>query len=197
MVDTGLFDKISLIFKFLKDNSLIGLVLILLLFIVIDLFYGKNKKETRILYIIVIILGLMYILISYNKSLLNIIDIYISNIFKLTYFPSIIDYFTFVLITLFIQIISFKKGNKVVKNINLWVGILIECLFIINLVAMNNISVDLNSVTSIYENDLLLSIFQVSGILFMLWIIENILVAIVSFAINNRIEVPKLKDDYE
>lgn len=197
MVDTGIFDKISLIYQFLKNNSLIFLILLLIITIILDLLYGKNKKETKTLYAFVIILLLIYTMFSYYKPLLNILDIYITNMFKLAYFPSIIEYFSMILITIAIQIISIKKCNKVQKHINIWVGIVIEILFIINIIAMNNITIDLNSVVSIYENDLLLSIFQITGIIFMIWIVINILTFIVSLYLTDRIELPKLSDDYE
>ena len=196
MVDTTLIDKISLVYKFLSNNSLIGLMLLLILVIVMDLMYGKNKKETKILYLVIILLMVVFILLSYYKPFINIIDVYISNVFRLAYFPSIIEYFSMILITVIIQIVSFRKCNKVLKSINLWIGLVIECLFIVNVVAMNGITVDLNTITSIYENDLLLSLFQLSGIIFMLWIIMNLLVYIVSSFLETKIEMPKIREDY-
>ena len=80
---------------------------------------------------------------------------------------------------------------------NLWVGIIIEVLFIINVIAMNSIKVDLTTLTSIYENDLLLSIFQVTGIIFILWITINVLVFIINIYLDKRIEMPKLDKYYE
>jgi len=197
MVDISFIDKLDIIYKFLMNNSLIFLVLLLIIVIILDLLYGKNKKDTKRLYIFIIILILIYMMFSYYKPLFNIIDVYIENIFKLAYFPSIIEYFTMVLITIIIQIVSIKKASTVLKNINIWVGIIIEILFIINIIAMNNINVDLNTITSIYENDLLLSIFQVTGIIFIVWIIINTLTYIVSLYLIDRIDVPKLNNDYE
>lgn len=196
MVDTNFLEKINLIYSFLKDNSLYALVLLLTLVIIMDLIYGNNKKNTKILYIVIISLGLIFIGLDYYKPLFNIIDVYIANIFRMSYFPSIIEYFSMILITIAVQVISFKKGNKVVKNINLWIGILLEVLFIVNVMAMKNINVDLTSITSIYENDLLLSIFQITSIIFMLWIIVNLLIILVSMFLSNRIEMPKLNKDY-
>lgn len=196
MVDTTLINKISLVYKFLSDNSFIGLILLLILVIVMDLMYGKNKKETKILYLVIILLMVVFILLSYYKPFINIIDVYISNVFRLAYFPSIIEYFSMILITVIIQIVSFKKCNKVLKNINLWIGLVIECLFIVNVVAMNGVTVDLNTITNIYENDLLLSLFQLTGIIFMLWIIMNLLVYIVSSFLETKIEMPKIREDY-
>ena len=196
MVDTTLINKISLVYKFLSDNSFIGLILLLILVIVMDLMYGKNKKETKILYLVIILLMVVFILLSYYKPFINIVDVYISNVFRLAYFPSIIEYFSMILITVIIEIVSFRKCNKVLKNINLWIGLVIECLFIVNVVAMNGITVDLNTITIIYENDLLLSLFQLTGIIFMLWIIMNLLVYIVSSFLETKIEMPKIREDY-
>ncbi len=197
MVDTTFLSKINLIYEFLKSNSIIALISLLIVFIIIDLLYGKNKKETKRLYITIIILIMIYIILIYYKPLFNILDIYITYIVKLSYFPSIIEYFTFILITIIIQIISIKKSKKVLKNINIWIGIILELLFIINLVAMNNITIDLNSITSIYENDLLLSIFQISSIIFIIWVIINLLVFIVSLFLEKKVELPKLNEDNE
>lgn len=197
MVDTGVFEKINLIYLFLKDNSLIFLILLLIITIILDLLYGKNKKETKTLYGFVIALLLIYTMFSYYKPLFNIVDVYITNIFKLAYFPSIIEYFSMVLATIIIQIVSIKRCNKVQKNINIWVGIVIEILFIINIIAINGINIDLKNITTIYENDLLLSIFQLTGIIFIIWVVVNILTFIVSLYLTDRLELPRLNDDYE
>lgn len=198
MVDTTILNKLSLIYEFLKDNSLITLILLLLVVIVLDLLYGNNKRDTKILYIVVITLLILFICLMYYKPLMNVFDIYITNIIKITYFPNIIEYTTMILITIILQIISFKKKIGFIKHFNIWIALIIEVLFIINIIALNGINIDLNNVTSIYENDLLLSIFQVTGIIFMLWIIINILTFIVNIYLEDKIEMPKLsKDIYE
>lgn len=197
MVDTTILEKLNLIYKFISDNSFIFLIVLLMLIILLDLIYGKNTKQTKILYICILLLILIYGLFEYYKPLLNILDVYITYIFKMTYFPSIIDYFSMIIITIIIQIYSINKLNKIQKNINIWISIIIELLFIINLIALNNISIDLNNITKIYENDLLLSIFQISSILFMIWLIFNLLTYLIKNFISNRIEIPKLNDNYE
>ena len=197
MVDTTILNKLSLIYSFLLDNSMISLILLLLIVIVLDLFYGRNSKSTKRLYYIIISLILVYIGIIYHKPLLNIFDTYITHIFKLTYFPSIIEYVSFILITIILQIYSLKRNVGFIKHMNLWVGIIIEVLFIINVIAMNSIKVDLTTLTSIYENDLLLSIFQVTGIIFILWITINVLVFIINIYLDKRIEMPKLDKYYD
>ena len=197
MVDTTILDKLNLIFKFIKDNSLIFMILLLVLVILLDFLYGKNKKETKILYLVVISLILIYGLFTYYKPLLNILDVYTTYIVKITYFPSIIEYFTMIILTIILQIVSVKKFNNIHKNINLWIGFLLEILFITNLIALNNIDLNLNNITSIYENDLLLSIFQTSSIIFMIWIVLNIIILIINRLTKNSIEIPKLNDNYE
>ncbi len=197
MVDTTLLDKLNLIYKFVKDNSFTFLIVLLIIIILLDFIYGNNTKQTKILYICIMILTLVYGLFEYYKPLLNILDIYITYIFKLTYFPSIIDYFSTIIITIIVEIYSIKKLNGVQKNINIWISIIIELLFIINIIALNNINIDLNNITSIYENDLLLSIFQISSIVFMIWIIYNLLTYLIKSFLNKRIEMPKLNDYYE
>ena len=197
MVDTTIIDKLNLIYKFISDKSIIMMIIILMLFIIMDLMYGKNNKQTKLLYITVLILIFVYGLFTYYKPLLNVLDIYITYLFKITYFPSIIEYMTMIIITIIIQIYSLKKSNKVQRNINFWIGIIIEILFITNIIALNNINIDLNNITSIYENDLLLSIFQLSSIIFMIWIIYNLLTYLIKSFIDSRIKMPKLNDYYE
>lgn len=197
MADTTILNKLSLIYNFLLDNSLILLILLLLIVIILDLFYGRNSNSTKNLYCIIISLILIYVGIIYYKPLLNIFDTYITYIFKLTYFPSIIEYVSFILVTIILQIFSLKRNVGFIKHFNLWVGIIIESLFIINVIAMKGINVDLTTLTSIYENDLLLSIFQVTGIIFILWITINILVFIIKLYLDKRIEIPKLDKYYE
>ena len=196
MVDISLFDKFKLIFEFIKNNYFIALVILLIGVILFDLIYGNNKKQTKTLYILTIVLILIYTLFSYYKPLFNIIDVYITNIFKLAYFPSIIDYLSFIIITIIIQLMSIKQSNKIIKNMNIWVGFILEALFILNLIALNGINVDLSNVTKIYENDLLLSIFQITGILFIIWIFANIIILIINRFLEAKIAMPKLNDNY-
>ena len=197
MVDTTLLDKLNLIYKFLSDKSIIMLIILLVIVIILDFTYGNNNKQTKFMYIIILSLILIYGLFEYYKPLLNILDTYITYLFKLTYFPSIIEYMSMIFITIFIEIYSIKKLNKVQKNINIWVSFIIEVLFVINVIALKNINIDLNSITSIYENDLLLSVFQVSSIIFMIWIKFNLLTYLIKSFVNSRIEMPKLNDNYE
>ncbi len=197
MVDTTILNKINLIYSFIKDNSFIFMILLLVLIILIDLIYGNNSKSTKRLYAITIILILLYGTFEYYKPLLNIVDTYITNLVKLAYFPSLIEYFTMILITIFFQIYSIKKYEGVQKNINIWVAIFIEFLFITNVIAMKDITVDLSTITKIYEQDLLLSIFELSSMVFIVWIVTNIIINIIKLFLTPRIEIPKLNNEYE
>lgn len=197
MVDTTILNKINLIYSFIKDNSFIFMILLLVLIILIDLIYGNNSKSTKRLYAITIILILLYGTFEYYKPLLNIVDTYITNLVKLAYFPSLIEYFTMILITIFFQIYSIKKYEGVQKNINIWVAIFIEFLFITNVIAMKDITVDLSAITKIYEQDLLLSIFELSSMVFIVWIVTNIIINIIKLFLTPRIEIPKLNNEYE
>lgn len=197
MVDTTILNKINLIYSFIKDNSFIFMILLLVLIILIDLIYGNNSKSTKRLYVITIILILLYGTFEYYKPLLNIVDTYITNLVKLAYFPSLIEYFTMILITIFFQIYSIKKYEGVQKNINIWVAIFIEFLFITNVIAMKNITVDLSTITKIYEQDLLLSIFELSSMVFIVWIVTNLMINIIKLFLTPRVEIPKLNNEYE
>lgn len=197
MVDTTILNKINLIYSFIKDNSFIFMILLLVLIILIDLIYGNNSKSTKRLYAITIILIILYGTFEYYKPLLNIVDTYITNLVKLAYFPSLIEYFTMILITIFFQIYSIKKYEGVQKNINIWVAIFIEFLFITNVIAMKDITVDLSTITKIYEQDLLLSIFELSSMVFIVWIVTNIIINIIKLFLTPRIEIPKLNNEYE
>lgn len=197
MVDTTILNKINLIYSFIKDNSFIFMILLLVLIILIDLIYGNNSKSTKRLYVITIILILLYGTFEYYKPLLNIVDTYITNLVKLAYFPSLIEYFTMILITIFFQVYSIKKYEGVQKNINIWVAIFIEFLFITNVIAMKDITVDLSTITKIYEQDLLLSIFELSSMVFIVWIVTNIIINIIKLFLTPRIEIPKLNNEYE
>ena len=64
MVDTTIINKFKLIFELLKDNLLFSFVLLLLIFIIMDLCYGKNSKKTKILYGIILSLILIYFFIT-------------------------------------------------------------------------------------------------------------------------------------
>ena len=62
---------------------------------------------------------------------------------------------------------------------------------------MKDITVDLSTITKIYEQDLLLSIFELSSMVFIVWIVTNIIINIIKLFLTPRIEIPKLNNEYE
>ena len=174
MIKLSFLEKLEKLYEIINNhsNSLIILCVLLALLLVVFFTCRKNSKLIKILYIIVYSSIIITLISMYYEHILSLIDYLIENIITNLLFPNLALYMAMLL---FINIIVFVSifSNKIkfyVKSINI-VFFLIMQLFlylIINNVIVNNINV--YEKLSIYTNQELLVLVELSMHLFVVWI---------------------------
>lgn len=173
MVELSLIEKIKTLFTLIFSSSLFLILLLGIFIILVDIFYiSKQSRKVKIMYLIVSVIVMVILLITYFEEFLKFIDVLNKNIVMLINFPSLLQYTVIIFITLIIMIISIfnKKINRILSRIN--IGVFIADLFIFFLILdqINKTNIDLSNKINIYSNKNLMVLFEISMIIFVIWL---------------------------
>lgn len=193
MINVPFFEKISKFFNILINNNyalIIGSILLILLFIILFA-CKKNDKLIKVLYIslyAIILLGLAF---RYKSYLLTLIDYLIENIVANLLFPNLAIYIGVLLILSIIVIVSIFS-NKVkfyIKSINIVCFAIMQLFLylIINNIITNNINV--YEKLSIYTNQELLILVELSMQLFVVWICVLGIIKLIDYIMDRKVVV--------
>ncbi len=174
-MNLSLFGKIGLIFKYMFSSflSIEILVLSLLLFCILLFSINSRNKYFQLCSVGVYIGFLVGIIISYNMYVKSCFDSFFKAILNYIYFPSTIVYF-FIILFVTIQLIYSIYSSKItkVKKIINYAFFCILYFFFMSFIALASYDrVDIMDKATLYQNDTILSIVQVSNFIFVLWII--------------------------
>jgi hypothetical protein len=205
MVEFSLWEKIKTVFNLIFTSPLFLILLFGIILMIVDIkLISKKDKKTKVIYAILSLVIVGLLLQSYFDSLLNIFDIIAKNIVSFIYFPTVLEYIIMLIISLIILFISIfnKKINHKVKIVNSFVCIINAFLFFLILDQISASNVDLSKMVSIYTNDKLMILFELSIGIFVLWIIGLIIYKIINAIIhkndvNNFYEEPELPKTIE
>lgn len=173
MVELSLIEKIKTLFTLIFSSSLFLILLLGIFIILVDVFYiSKQSRKVKIMYLIVSVIVMVILLITYFEEFLKFIDVLNKNIVMLINFPSLLQYTVILFITLIIMIISIfnKKMNRILSRIN--IGVFIADLFIFFLILdqISKTNIDLSNKINIYSNKNLMVLFEISMIIFVIWL---------------------------
>ena len=173
MVELSLIEKIKTLFTLIFSSSLFLILLLGIFIILVDVFYiSKQSRKVKIMYLIVSVIVMVILLITYFEEFLKFIDVLNKNIVMLINFPSLLQYTVIIFITLIIMIISIfnKKINRILSRIN--IGVFIADLFIFFLILdqINKTNIDLSNKINIYSNKNMMVLFEISMIIFVIWL---------------------------
>lgn len=173
----SLWEKIGTLLKYMFSGFLpIGMLLLSLLLLFIFLINIKFKNKYINIAALGVYLGfILGIIISYSDYVQLCINGFVKTIINYIYFPSTFVYFIiFAFITgLMIKTIFSKKMKTLKKIINyVWFSIL-YFLFMSFIVLSVYSDVDIYETVTLYQNDIILSIVQISNLLFFIWIIVS------------------------
>lgn len=184
MKQLSILDKLKVVLDLTKSNKLFILVIILLLFLSIMFIFTNKKsvKRNRKIFIGIYALVLVAIVIIYNSAILDMLDSMMDNLFIIFYFPNISVYVGAIIATNIIVLTSIfsKKTSKINKVINSIVFFLLHYILvlILNVVSTNHLNV-FNSKT-LYKNTDIHSLIELSGNIFIVWIIYLTLYKIIN-----------------
>lgn len=174
-MDMSLIDKIGVIFKYMFSSGL-SIELLLLSLLLLCILLANIKLENTYINIVSvgIYLGLIVgIVIGYSDYVQLCINSFVKTIINFIYFPSTFAYFIeFIIITgLMLYTIFNNRMNKVKKIINYICFTIMYFCFISFVILSVTSNVDIYITGSIYQNDTILALIQVSNLLFFVWII--------------------------
>ena len=205
MVEFTLLEKVKTIFSLIFSSPLFLVLLFGLVLIIIDIkFISKKDKTTKWLYTFISIIIIGILIYMYYDSILEVFNTISKNIITMIYFPSVLNYIVMLIISLGILIYSLAN-KKIKSNIRVYNSIVFTVniyLFFLILDEIDNNEVDLASKISIYSNDHLMILFEVSVGIFALWLVSLILIKIINYflvkktkpqneEIEEKIEMPR------
>lgn len=192
MNDFSLVEKIDILMKLVSSSSLFLICSIIGIFLLIFFIFCIifNKKINKYVFVIIILLISIILLINYGTLIVNILDSIFDSLFMALYFPSLPIYSS-VLIILnisFVLSIFSRKQTKLRKIINITIGVISDffLILIIDIVSKNNINI--YEQLTLYSNQSLLVLFELSMGLFVSWILLNLL-------LNAHIKLKKYDED--
>ena len=174
-MNLSLFGKLGIIFKYIFSSflSIEMFIISLLLFIILLINLKKNNRIVQIVAIGIYLGFVIGIFISYTTYVKGSFDSLVKWIMNYIYFPSTIVYFfIMIFVTIMILYTLFTKKITKFKNIfNYSVFTILYYFFMsfLSIAAYNNL--DFMEITSLYENDTILSFVQVSNLLLFVWIL--------------------------
>lgn len=200
MVELSLIEKIKTLFTLIFSSSLFLILLLGIFIILVDIFYiSKQSRKVKIMYLIVSVIVMVILLITYFEEFLKFIDVLNKNIVMLINFPSLLQYTVIIFITLIIMIISIfnKKINRILSRIN--IGVFIADLFIFFLILdqINKTNIDLSNKINIYSNKNLMVLFEISMIIFVIWLSGLLTYKICSILITRNKSSKVIMDNNE
>ena len=193
MTYLSIIEKLRILLDMLLDFKFI-LIFVILLLILTFLYAIRriNGKKYALMMLSTFILLFAISIISNYKILANTFDNFTTIFFGNIYFPSIYVYIG-VLVICFITFITsilntmLKKIYKIINSI-MFVCNNILLIIVLNIIAKNKI--DIFSVSSLYTNNNLVAILEISMNLFILWVLSLIIVYTTN-CICDRIVVKK------
>lgn len=209
MVQVNILEQLLRLFEIFKSNPYVivlsiitGIVLIILL--LANKF--SNLKVTKFVWIGVysLLFGIMIFL--YHNEILNLIDYLIENIFLFLFFPNLAVY---VLVLIIINTIIIKSTfsrivSDLIKNINTIFFVLFNIIFYLIIYNIIDNKINVYEQLSIYTNNDLLILIELSMNLFLIWLALLLIIKISSIVIlyisnkklvNNKLILENTKED--
>lgn len=146
------------------------IILLLCLFLILNI--KRNNKIVKWSFVIGFIVFMAVIIVMNFDYAIYSIDYLLKAIMKYIYFPSTVVYFLIVVLSLvFILISNFSKMPYYRKVLDISFFSIIYFLFFNFIAAIGQYKLDLADKVSLYSNNLVLSIVQISNLVFVIWII--------------------------
>ena len=190
-------DKINVLIEVSTSSKMFLLVLAFLFFLGIVFFNTnkKNNKSTKMIYLLSMLFIVTYLVITYHKSLGNMIDYLMNNLFVIIYFPNLAAYLAALVIMNVILLVSIfnYKVSKIIKTINITVYCVLNYILALILSVIDKYNLDVFSVESVYKNKSAQALIELSSIIFIVWILFLIVYKIIMFYLKKDYEPPVKK----
>ncbi|MBQ2639813.1 MAG: hypothetical protein IJF92_03525 [Bacilli bacterium] len=187
-MNLSIVEKITEIFKYIGSSflSVSLFILCLLLFLISVINISKKNKYANYIIIVIYLAIFISIIIASPSYFVYSIDWLLKSIMKYIYFPSTGAYYMINLFSIIIIIYSLrsKKISKAKKVFNFVICNILFYLFLAFVVLVTYNKLDIRILDSLYKNNQVLSIVQVSNLLLLLWIIITLFYKLFIFLKN-------------
>lgn len=175
MIQFSFSEKMKTLFELVSSSPFFIFLIVFFILLGIVLFdtikYEKRRiKKTYALMYLAIFLA---IIIKYNTSLLQLLDYLVNNIFVILYYPNLAAYILMIIISniLVIRAVFKRDMSKPLKTINIMFYCLKMFMMILILDNITKNEIDVYSQLSIYTNNQLTMLVEVSSALFFIWLL--------------------------
>ena len=184
MRQLSILDKLKVVFNLTMNNK--WFILIIVLLILVGIFFittsRKNIKKNRKIIMGAYILVLLAIIIIFNKSIFDMYDSMMNNLFIIFYFPNISVYVAAIIATNIIVLTSIfsKKTSKINKVINSIVFLLLHYILVLILHVISTNNLNVFNQQALYKNTDIHSLVELSSNIFIVWIIYLVIYKIIN-----------------
>lgn len=199
--------RISLVDKFKSLIDMISssyvFIIVLGLFIGISIYLFKTVKndcnKTKKNYIFGYSAIVLTAIIVYNKSIFDLLDYLVNNIFVILCFPNLAVYIAMIVIIniIFIKSIFKKDIDIYIRSINISIYAFIHFMLVLILDTIVKNNVDVYSDISIYTNKNLLNLVELSIGTFVVWMAILAVIHIIKKLTNGEVNERKLSHNTE
>ncbi len=174
-MNLSLIEKLGVIFRYIFSSflSIEMFILSLLLFIILVINLKRNNPIIQMVAIGIYIGFVLGILISYTTYVKSCVDSFVKAVMNYVYFPSTIAYFFIIIfVTVMILWTLFRKDLSFFKKVVNYLFFSILYFFFMSFVALAAYDgVDLLDLSSLYQNNTILSLVQISNFILVIWIL--------------------------
>lgn len=199
MKEFSLVDKLEILMELISSSSLFLVFSMLSIFFLISLIVCiiTNKKINKWVFIIIAILVGIILIVNYGAVFITILDKILDSIFMALYFPSFSIYICMLIIAniAFIFSVFSKKQLKLRRIVNIIQVLMLDLflILVIDVVSKNNINI--YEPITLYSNQILLVLLQLSMGLFVSNILINLLIsAKIKLEKYDKKEYPKMPE---
>lgn len=189
MLELTIIDKLKILIDLVLKSPFFIFMFVFTFLMFIILLDSKNYKRKKIKKFIfsIYILVFIAIIIKYHTSFISVFDYLMNNVFVVFYFPNIAIYGLMILITNIVMLRHlFSNNGKIIRTINIASYSIIMYLMLLVIFIITKENIDVYNQVSLYSNEKILSLIELSNIIFVFWMILNLINKIVNFFINKK-----------
>ena len=202
MLQLTLLEKLKILFDLILASPFFIFLLIFTILVFVILLDSKSYKKKQMQRYIAGIYTLVFIavVIKHHSSFLNVIDYLINNVFVVFYFPNIALYALMIIIINIIMLRSlFTKKDKIIRTINMASYSFIMYLMLLVIYTITTENIDVYNELNMYSNSTILTLVDLSNILFLIWMILILINKLLDFLETKGLKTKShiLKDEKE
>lgn len=177
-MELGILEKMKIIFDLLFSSFMFLEILLffLLLFILLVVNIKVKNRIIPVVFSVLVFVGIVVFGVLFSPYVFSCIDSFLLKAMEYYYFPStVIFFFIFLIAVLDFIYTMFSKKLKFFKKIVNYLYVVGTFFFFIVFIGLANVNnIDLGDVVTLYQNKQILSVVQVSNLLFLVWGIVSV-----------------------